>query len=280
VAGAGSLTAAAEGDLARVSLYSRQLKELEACFGVRLARRRGRILALTDRGLELARLALSHLRALDDFQRQCARRPAVVSLGAGASTMEWYVMPRMAGLRAALRKAQITLRRLSSQEIAEQLRELRLDVGILREESVARPVRWEPLVSYGFTLYVPRALAGPPRSLLSWLPRVPMIAPAEGWTRGNIDAACATVGLSLRYELEGAHATLSVRALRDGQYGTFLPEMANSEVDGLDLVALRPPFLRGLQRRLCVAWHPRAAETRPVVMTAVEAILAWREAGK
>jgi DNA-binding transcriptional LysR family regulator len=186
----------------------------------------------------------------------------------------------MAGLRAALRKTQITLRRLSSDQMAEQLRELRLDVAIVREEAVSNPLRFEPLVSYGFTLYVPRALAGPPRSLLTWLPRVPMIAPAEGWTRGKIDEACASVGLSLRYELEGAHATLSVRALRDGQYGTFLPEMAKPEVEGLDLVAIRPPFLRGLQRRLCVAWHPRAAETRPVVMTAVEAILAWREGGK
>jgi DNA-binding transcriptional LysR family regulator len=277
VANAGSLTAAAGGDLTRVSLFSRQMKELESCFGVRLARRRGRTLALTERGLELARLALAHLRALEDFQRTCAGRPAKISLGAGASTMEWFVMPRMAGLRAALRKTRITLQRSSSRELAEQLREMRLDVGIVRGEEVGKPLRAELLHEYGFFLCIPRALAGPVRSLAKWLPEVPMIAPAEGWTRGNIDAACASAGITLRYELEGAHATLSVRALREGQYGTFLPDTAEPELAGLDFLALRPAFLHGVRRRLCVAWNPRAAETRPVVEMAVQAILKWRE---
>jgi hypothetical protein len=35
---------------------------------------------------------------------------------------------------------------------------------------------------------------------------------------------------------------------------------------------LRPGFLREVQRRLVIAWHPRQAEARPVTLHAVEAI--------
>lgn len=68
VAKAGSIAAAARGDSARQSLYSRQIKELEEFFGVELASRRGKVLALTGAGWELVRLASESLCLLDDFK--------------------------------------------------------------------------------------------------------------------------------------------------------------------------------------------------------------------
>ncbi len=72
VGAAGSIAAAAHGDSARQSLYSRQIKELEEFFGVELTCRRGKVLTLTEAGRELARLAGESMRRLDDFLSRSA----------------------------------------------------------------------------------------------------------------------------------------------------------------------------------------------------------------
>ena len=85
VAKAGSIAAAARGDSARQSLYSRQIKELEEFFGVELASRRGKVLALTGAGWELVRLASESLCLLDDFKSRSRNLPYRFTIGAGAA---------------------------------------------------------------------------------------------------------------------------------------------------------------------------------------------------
>jgi DNA-binding transcriptional LysR family regulator len=277
VATAGSLTRAAEGDLGRVSLFSRQLKELETYFGASLVQRRGKLLGLTVAGQELARLAERHFLEFLDFQRFCAGTPLEITLGAGASVIEWIVMARLPALRTALSQARITLWRARSENLSAHLREMQIDVAITRENAVMRPLKSKRLGVFGYILYVPRRLAGPARRIASWLPQVPMMAPAEGWTRDRVRTALAAAGIEPRFEVESGSATLAVRALRSGEYAAILPEIAAPELAGADVVALRPPFITGIQRRLCVAWHPRMAEARPMVARAVEEILTWRD---
>ena len=272
VADAGSLTAAAERDTTRVSLFSRQLRELESFFGTRLAKRRGKQIALTENGQALAVLARRHFLELTDFSRHCAEEPLEVRLGAGASVMEWMLMPRLATLRAALRESQVRLISQGSESLVTRLRDLRLDVAVIREDSAVAPLRTRPFASFGYALYVPRALAGDPRSLHEWLPKTPMISPTSGWSRDQVDNAAAAAGLRLRIEIEGASATLSVRAVREGHCAAILPDIAGEELVDADIVTLRPAFLRALERRLVIAWHPRQAETRTATLRAVEAI--------
>ena len=272
VAEAGSLTAAADRDATRVSLFSRQLRELESFFGTRLTRRKGKRIALTDPGQQLAELARRHFIELTDFSRRCAGERLEVTLGAGASVMEWLLMPRLPALRKAMRGSQVKLVRERSETLAVRLRELRLDVAIIREDAVISPLKAEPFAAFGYALYVPRALAGSPRALHRWLPQVPMISPTEGWTRERVDAAALAADLRLRIEIEGASATLAVRALREGHYAAILPEIASVELAGADVIVMRPAFLRALERRLVIAWHPRQIETRSVTGRAVEAL--------
>ena len=272
VAEAGSLTAAAGGDTTRVSLFSRQLRELESFFGERLAGRRGKRIALTNAGQALATLARRHFNDLADFARHCAGDPLEVTLGAGASVMEWLLMPRLPGLRKAMRGSQLKLIRERSETLAARLRDLRLDVAIIRADAVLSSLKTEPFAAFGYVLYVPRSLAGSPRALPRWLPQVPMISPSAGWTRERVDAAAAAAGLRLRVEIDGASATLAVRALREGHYAAILPEIASGELAGADVIALRPAFLSAIERRLVIAWHPRQAESRAVTLQAVDAL--------
>src|SRR5512146_2047764 len=75
IAEAGGLSLAAGGDPARMSLFSKQVKELEAFFGVALTRRQGRTVKLTEAGHRLARLAHAHLSGLEDFRQTCQGVP-------------------------------------------------------------------------------------------------------------------------------------------------------------------------------------------------------------
>lgn len=186
--------------------------------------------------------------------------------------IEWLLMPRLPALRKAMRGAKVKLIRERSETLARRLRELRLDVAILREDAVIAPLRAEPFAAFGYALYVPRALAGSARALRRWLPRVPMIAPPAGWTREQIDAAATAAGLRLRIEVESASGTLAVRAVREGHCAAILPQMVGAELAGAEVVVLRPQFLRALERRLVIAWHPRQLESRPVTSRAVEAL--------
>lgn len=272
VAEAGSLTAAADRDTTRVSLFSRQLRELESYFGVQLARRKGKRIALTEAGRQLAEITRRHFTELTDFLRGCSGERLEVTLGAGASVSEWLLMPRLPALRKAMRKSQLKLVREKSEVLAARLRDLRLDVAILREDAVISPLKSEPFAAFGYALYVPRPLAGSPRAIHRWLPKVPMISPPDGWTRKRVDAAASAAKVPLRTEIEGASATLAVRALREGHYAAILPEIATAELAGSDVIEMHPAFLRGIERRLVIAWHPRQIETRPVILRAVEAL--------
>lgn len=276
VADAGSLTAAAGGDATRVSLYSRQLKELESFFGTRLVKRRGHRIALTPAGRDLAQLARRSFVELNEFLRRSVGAPQEFVLGAGASVMEWLVLPRLGALRKALPAVQVSLVRGGSERLARQLREMRVDLAILRADAVGAGLRSQEFATFRYAIFIPRKLAGPSRALLRWLPRVPLIAPVEGWTRTRIDQALAGSGQKLRFALGAASATLAVRAVRTGDYAAILPTIAGPELAHADVVALHPKFLQSITRKLCLAWHPRMIDLRPGLQRAITAIAALR----
>ena len=72
VAEAGNLAKAALGDVTKQSQFSRQIKELEAFFGVALTRRVGRRIEITQEGNQLALIIRRQFRELDDFRESMA----------------------------------------------------------------------------------------------------------------------------------------------------------------------------------------------------------------
>ncbi len=273
LAESGSLTSAAGHDPAKLSLFSRQIKELEAFFETRLARRRGKRLILTEEGRALSQLAQKQFIELAEFARQCAGRPAEVSIGGGASVMESLLMPRLPELRQSLRGARVTLVRAPSESLASRLRDLQLDLAVIRENSVVPPLQAEFLMEFNYALFVPRAMAGAPSRLRSWLPELPMIAPADGWTRQRFDEAAANADLKLTVVVEGSSAALAIAGVRNGDYAAILPDTAQKEFAPGETVMLRPRFLQAIRRRLIVAWNPRMTEARPIVARAVDVLL-------
>ena len=89
IAEAGGLTRAAGGDPGKLSLFSRQIRDLEEFFGVELKRRHGKGIVITDAGRRLAQLTRAHLLGLEDFQREARQLPMQLSIATGNSILEW-----------------------------------------------------------------------------------------------------------------------------------------------------------------------------------------------
>src|SRR6266404_5634566 len=93
VAAAGSIVKAADGDPVRQSQYSRQIKELEDFFQVKLMERHGNRIRLTENGRELARVSRFFLLGVSNFRRGCLTEAQSFRIGASATFIECFLLP-------------------------------------------------------------------------------------------------------------------------------------------------------------------------------------------
>ena len=134
VADAGSMAKAANGDVIRQSQFSRQIKELEEHFGLKLTERSGRNVVLTKEGWELAALARQILAGLEGFHGKTGEGVGdVVVLGAGESVLRGLVVARLEEIRARLPNVILEMRNLRGQETVDALEEGRIDLGVVDE---------------------------------------------------------------------------------------------------------------------------------------------------
>ena len=267
VADAGGLSRAAGGDPGRMSLYSRQIKELETFFGVELTRRVGKTIAITEAGHRLARLARAHFSGLEEFQGECRKIPGKLTLGADQSVIEWLLMPRIGELRKALPNTVLELHGIRTQDVVSHLEDLTLDLGIIRTDTRTAALRGTPLFSVGYALFVPKALLGkiPADNLRAVLGAIPLATSMGGAFRGHLEEVAAKAKLSLRVELACSSFTQAVRAARTGGFGAVVPATAVGDFDPQKVVQIPLPFLKGYTQPLCLAWNPRLMDMRPVL---------------
>lgn len=161
---AGSIVQAALGDPSRQALISRQIRELEEFFGTELTFRSGKALVPTPAGSRLALLIRGQLQDLSDFQLEQQRQPRAFTIGAGASLLEWLVIPAAVQIRAALGQATLKFCSERSQDLVAQVRDGRIDFAVVREDAVPAKLPRSPIIRVKFHICVPRALiSGRPR---------------------------------------------------------------------------------------------------------------------
>jgi DNA-binding transcriptional LysR family regulator len=103
VGATGSIVKAANGDPVRQSQYSRQIKELEDFFRVKLIERHGKGMQLTANGRELARISRFFLRGLSNFQRGCLAEDQTYRIGANATVIQKFLVPVVGAGRGSAR---------------------------------------------------------------------------------------------------------------------------------------------------------------------------------
>lgn len=269
VARAGSIAAAARGDSARQSLYSRQIKELEEFFGVELASRRGKVLALTRSGWELVRLASEGLCLLDDFKSRTRNLPYRFTIGAGDSLLAWVAAPVLATIQQRGLPWLFALENLRNSEIPLKLQNMDVDFGIVRTSALAAEgLESRVICSMDYALYVPAALAGKKVrgreddfSLL--LDMFPMATLRSGsGFHASLRRNCSEFGIRLRVQCETQSFPFAARMLKSGAFMAVLPCMVEKEL-GEGFVKVTHPALDRLARSISLAWNPRLLRVRP-----------------
>lgn len=274
IAEAGGLSRAAERDATRMSLFSKQIKELESFFGVALTCRRGRTVQLTEAGRQLAQLARAYLSGLEDFQRTCQGVPQTLSIGSGNSVLEWLLLPQIAKLRHALPQTRFELHTGRTGDLVQRLADMSVDLALIREDAVLRPLKCQRLFLMNYSLFVPRALAPKltPEGLRAGIGGIPLATSVGGQFRENLEAAAIKAKWDLKIELSCSSFTQAARAVATGAFGGVLPSLARAEFAPREIMEFELPFLKSYARPLAVAWNPRLTAVRPVVEAALKAL--------
>lgn len=157
VGACGSIVKAADGDPVRQSQYSRQIKELEDFFRVKLMERDGKGMRLTANGRELARISRFFLLGLSNFQRGCLAEGQTFQIGASATFIRHFLAPI---ITTSLTRTQnrYALAVATDDEIERRLHDLTLDFGIVTSGALSRPLQMKGIGKSRLVLIVPRTL--------------------------------------------------------------------------------------------------------------------------
>lgn len=256
VGAAGSIVGAAGRDTIRQSQLSRQIKELEDFFGVRLTERQGKTLRLTAPGKELARISRFFLLGLSNFHRGCLAREQQFRIGSSPTLIDQILLPTLSGPLATGSHIRYETEAASEEDIERRLHDLTLDFGVVRASALSRPLQVREIASFELLVWAPRALWGKKpfsaKALMSG--KIPFVLAARELPAA-IEDRLADIGPSLICD----HFLEARTALETGSFAAILP----------DFLAPRPPTptpmlnapleLDGAASRITIrlAWNPR-----------------------
>jgi LysR family hydrogen peroxide-inducible transcriptional activator len=256
---------AAEACFVSQPTLSTQIKKLETELGVQLIERNPRQVLLTPAGaavVERARIVLREAQGIRELSRQL-REPETGSLRMGLfPTLGPYLLPHLVPrIRARFPRLELLLVEEKTEEVLQQLRDGRLDVGLLALPVHDDQLHQEVLFDEDFLLAVPRdhPLArerGPVP--LSVLDGESLLLLEEGHCLR--DQALDVCRLAGARERSGFRAT-SLETLRQmvaaGVGVTLLPQLAVQPPvppsDDVCLIRFAEPVPR---RRIAMLWRP------------------------
>lgn len=158
VGAAGSIVKATGGDPVKQSQYSRQIKELEDFFRIKLVERHGKGIRLTANGKELARISRFFLLGLSNFQRGCLTEEQTFRVGGSATFIRRYLLPVVSDAKILQNATRYIVETAGDDEIERRLHDLTLDFGVIARAEISRPLQLKELGKWRLRLWVPDAL--------------------------------------------------------------------------------------------------------------------------
>jgi DNA-binding transcriptional LysR family regulator len=256
VADAGSIARVADGDPARQSLISRQIRELEEFFGVELTRRKGKGLELTAAGLELARQIRFQFQGLSDFKRSVANQPLEYKFAAGNSVLEWLLIPALPGIEKRIDGIHVQLLDTRSRDIVQGLVDHRFDFGIVRKSAVVAPLKYAPIGKISYALYEPAAWSG-----MSRKPKKLAVTEGSEFLK-ELSRAAESRKKPLAVTHLCTNFNQAAQLVRLGIAAAILPTLAEKFLGGT-AKRIELPWLKKYRRDIGIAWHERLLDTRP-----------------
>ncbi|MEX1114753.1 MAG: LysR family transcriptional regulator [Akkermansiaceae bacterium] len=266
---AGNLSKAASGDPTKQSQFSRQIKELEAFFGVALTRRVGRRIEITEEGRRLALMIRRQFGELDDFRESMAGRSVNVRFGSQGSVIDWLLVPRLAGIRTALGNAMVELEQMRSADVVRSVADGRLDFGIIREDAVPKEIKRWRLGEVGYALFAANALWKGRASIGELVQNVPVaeLLPGGQFTE-RWHAWLAKERLVPKVFARVSSFIELAKIVQTGQAAAVLPDLAAVDFDPKRYAHLPISALR--KRTLVLIANARSLERSGVAQVAAE----------
>lgn len=254
VAELGSITRAAETLCLTQPAVTQQVRALERELGAPLFDRTGRGMALTAAGESFLVAARRSLELLAEgrllVQSLEAGEGGRLQIGAGVTTCIFRLPPVLRLFRERRPQVEVVVRTGRSQEIAAQVQERRLDLGLVTSDIAHPDLHAERLFEEEIVLVTPAGGAEVERRLEA----APLILypPGSGF-REYLDRVFAEAGIRVRVIME----TDSVEAIKGfvevGLGMSFLPEAAvREEVTAGRLTRAGAPGLPPLRRSTSV----------------------------
>jgi DNA-binding transcriptional LysR family regulator len=258
VGAAGSIVKAAEGDPVRQSQYSRQIKELEDFFRIKLIERQGKGTRMTPSGKELARISRFFMLGLSNFQRGCLAEEQTFRIGANATFIRHFLLPVLSPSQKP--GASYATEMVGDNEIERRLHDLTLDFGIVGNAAISRPLQTKVLGKWKLELWVPKALGidevGARRNFQEQ--RLPLAL-----ARSELDGLALPALVKYPAHLACNNFMEAAAALGQQELGALLPDYFATEVSAKSLVRVRIPKIDSLTFHFYLAWNPRLLRLNP-----------------
>jgi DNA-binding transcriptional LysR family regulator len=221
---------------------------------------------LTEAGVHLNLLVREQIAALADFKNECQRQPVEVVIGAGDSVIQWLLLPRLAEIRRRFPGVRFKFLNLATDEAEKRLTDGMIDLAVIREDAVARPMESAALGVMGYSLFIPKTLKCAPEKegegeLLDHLPLATL--EGEGSFRGALAELARKQKVHLNIQVECSSFPQAARAVSRGEVAAILPAIAAAELQGGEVVEVKLGFLRHFDRKMCLAANPRLVRIRP-----------------
>lgn len=262
---AGSITAAAEGDPNRQSLYSRQIRQLEEAVEKRLFIREGKSLRLSEEGRRLAVMTNAYFSALNEFA--LGEAASTIRIGTGESALEAFIYPRFKALRAALPGVKFEFVSLTTREIVKELAAGGIEFGLLRENAELEGCQVRFVGALEFDLVVPRSFL--PEGGAAEINRIKELPMAILSGKGSFVRTLLSLVKKEQFPLipvamADSFAKLAALAQTSG-LAAVLPRELSAPLSEGQFARYRPPSFEQLTRRLALAVSSDAKTIRPVL---------------
>ena len=261
VGASGSIVKAAHSDPVRQSQYSRQIKELEDFFRVKLFERHDKGMQLTPQGKELARISRFFLLGLSNFQRGCLSEDQTFRIAGSTTLVQQILAPVLSALPTTLSNRFI-LEPATDDEIERRLHDLTLDFGIVSRSALSRPLQLKEIGKAKLVCLVPRRLEPTrPAAIKAFRNKALPLALATGELTGPL--IDGLVGIEPNFTADSFLSALI--ALESQRFGTVLPDFLAANYNLNRFWQFPIPNHSAAKMTFQFAWNPRLLRLNPHV---------------
>jgi len=243
------------------SQLSRQVGELREFFGDSLlTRTRGKMLP-TEAGRMLMEVVHDALRGIENVRRLAKNTPAEFVIAAGDSLLQWWLIPRMAGVLDSVPNTSLQLIALSFDEVKRQLLDGRVDIGFLRSKPGG--LRSQSMGKLKYALFVPEKLYPRNAKAQQLMRELPLaLQSSEEQVNDALRSVLEDDKLSARLRCETFPQ--AVQAVYSGRFAAILPTIARGVLNPKSFREVALPNAGDFEVELRMAWRAQTEKSSKV----------------